>query len=83
MQARKEEIQSFDDNDTWEVNPPEGSTLVKCKWAFKVKSDSDNKDKFIARLVAKGYTQKEGIDYSETFAPVVRHSTFRLLIGLA
>lgn len=79
-----EEVNSFNENETWELtDPPTDKTVVECKWVFKVKCDSENKSSYRARLVAKGYTQKEGIDYVETFAPVVRHSTLRLLIGLA
>lgn len=84
QRAMEEEIESFYENETWElVDPPEAATIVQCKWVFKVKCGSENENKYRARLVAKGYTQREGIDYSETFAPVVRHSTLRLLIGLA
>lgn len=61
---------------------PEGSILVESKWVFKVQFDSENKKSYCARLLEKGFTQKEGIDYNETFSPVVRHSTLRLLIAL-
>ena len=57
--------------------------VVECKWVFKLKCDSENRLSYRARLVAKGFTQREGIDYGETFAPVVRYSTLRLLVGLA
>lgn len=84
QQAMLEEMQSFEDNETWElVDPPEQGTVVESKWVFKVKCDGGGKKLYRARLVAKGYTQKEGIDYNQTFAPVVRHSTLRFLIALA
>ena len=75
--AMQDEIQSFNENETWELvdPPPAVSTIVEVK--------NDSECRYRARLVAKGYTQKEGVDYTETFAPVVRHSTFRLLLGLA
>lgn len=63
-------------NKTWAlVDLPEGSALVQCKWVFKVKLKSDNQTSFRARLVAKGFTQRKGINYNETFSLVVEHST--------
>lgn len=57
--------------------------LVECRWVFKRKVDSENHVRYRARLVPKGFTQKFGIDFHETFSPVVRHSTLRMLIALA
>lgn len=83
-EAMMNEMYSLIQNETWDiVDPPERSTLVDCKWVFKVKFDCENKKSYRARLVAKGFTQKFGIDYGETFSPVVRHSTLRLLIALS
>jgi hypothetical protein len=83
-QAVKDELQSFDDNRAWEiVDTPKGGTVVKCKWVLKKKCDSDNNVRYRARLVAKGCTQKYGVDYEETFSPVVRHTTLRLLFALS
>lgn len=83
-QAMMDELDSFEESDAWDLmDLPEKGTIVENKWVFKVKCDSDNQCSYRARLVAKGFTQKEGIDYGETFAPVVRHSTLRLLVGLA
>lgn len=65
------------------VDPPKGATIVKCRWVLKKKCKSDNEVQYRARLVAKGFTQKGGIDYDETFSPVVRHSTLRLLFALS
>lgn len=82
--AMDEELRSFERNQAWElVDIPEGGTVVQCKWVFKRKCDSEGEVKYRARLVAKGFTQKSGIDYNETFSPVVRHSTLRLLIALS
>lgn len=73
-----------EDNEVWEfVNSPENATIVQSKWVFKKKYDGKNNIRYRARLVAKGFTQKPGIDYDETFSPVVRHSTLRLLFALS
>ena len=78
------EFKSFNDNDAWElVDIPPSGTIVQCRWVFKRKLDNDNKVRYRARLVAKGFTQRPGIDFDECFSPVVRHSTLRLLFALA
>lgn len=83
-EATTDELRSFEENEAWEiVDIPESGTIVKCKWVFKRKVCADNSVRYRARLVAKGYTQKPGIDFDETFSPVVRHSTLRLLIALS
>ena len=63
---------------------PSGQKPIGCKWVFKVKHTSDGKvERFKGRLVAKGYAQKYGIDYEETFSPVVRYSSIRSLLAFA
>lgn len=64
---------------TWELVPqPSDQTIIGSKWVYKVKKNSDGSvARYKARLVAQGYTQKHGLDYSKTFSPVVRHTTVR------
>lgn len=82
--AMDEELQAFEDNNAWElVDLPESASVVQCKWVFKRKVNSEGKVQHRARLVARGFTQKPGVDYDETFSPVVRHSTLRLLMALS
>lgn len=84
LQAVKDELQCFEDNQARElVDAPTSGTVVKCKWVLKKKCDSENGVRYRARLVAKGYSKKSGVDYDETFSPVVRHSTLRLLCALS
>ena len=72
-------------NGTWEVvDHPFGCKPVGCKWVFKKKLRPDGTiEKYKTRLVTKGYTQKEGEDYFDTFSPVARMTTIRVLLSLA
>ena len=74
-----EEYRSIMVNDVWEVVPrPQDKSLVGSRWIYKVKYVEDSSvEKYKARFVAKGYAQKEGIDYEETFAPVARYTSIR------
>ena len=79
------EMNSIQTNKTWELTAlPASHRDIGLKWVFKVKRDPDGKIiKHKAQLVAKGYAQREGVDFEEVYAPVARIETVRLLIALA
>ena len=79
-----EEIKSMKDNDVWDLIPlPEDAKPIGYKWIFKTKRGSKgNVEIYKARLIAKSFTQKEGIDYKEIFYPVSSKDSFRTIMTL-
>ena len=84
IDTMNEEMKSMHDNDVWDlVQLPEGLKPIGCKWIFKIMRDSKgNTERYKARLVAKEFTQREGIDYNETFSPVSSKDSFRIIMAL-
>ena len=86
LSAMKEEIKSIEENRTWDlVALPKGRhTPISACWVFKLKTGSlGTAHKYKARLVAQGFEQQKGIDYTKTFAPTIKWSTIRLVTALA
>ena len=85
VKAMEKGMKSLQENEVWDlVELPRGRKPVGSKWVFKVKTDEDgNVERYKARLVAQGFTQKFGADCDETFCPVVRLESVRTLIELS
>jgi hypothetical protein len=71
-------------NETWRLVPPQPRrNLIDCKWVYKVKHKADGSiDRHKAQLVAKGFKKQLGIDYDDTFSPVIKHATIQLILSL-
>lgn len=84
-EAMKKELDSLRAAKTWDVvERPAGKNIVGCKWVFRIKKDADGRiEKYKARLVARGFTQVYGVDYTETFAPVAKMASLRTILAIA
>ena len=82
--AIQAELTSLEENQTWTLQKkPAGKKTIGSKWVFRKKPLPDGSFKYKARLVATGYSQIEGVDYTETFAPVLKYQSLRMLMAVA
>jgi Reverse transcriptase (RNA-dependent DNA polymerase) len=80
-----QELDALAKNQTWDlVTPPLNSNIIGCKWIFKIKKRADGTIlRYKSCLVAKEYNQEEGLDYYETFSPVVKPTTICVVLTIA
>ena len=81
----EDEIESMKANDTWElVFPPDEANIVSSRWTYRIKTDANGAiEKYKARLVARGFSQVHGIDYLDTFAPVISMTSLRTFLAIS
>ncbi|KAJ4711603.1 Retrovirus-related Pol polyprotein from transposon TNT 1-94 [Melia azedarach] len=85
LAAMGDEMESLHKNQTWELTKrPRDRKIITCKWVYKKKEGETSVEgiKYKARVVARGFTQREGVDYNEIFSPVVRHTSIRVLLAI-
>ncbi|GKA24642.1 retrovirus-related pol polyprotein from transposon TNT 1-94 [Tanacetum coccineum] len=85
VEAMEKELKALETNDTWVLTElPDGCKAISSKWVYKIKYYADGTvERYKARLVIRGFDQKEGVDYKHTFSPVAKAATVRVLIAIA
>jgi histone deacetylase 1/2 len=83
-EAMNDEYQALMENKTWHLVPPSSTrNIIDCKWVYRINKNVDGTiDRYKACLVAKGFKQRYGIDYEDTFNPVVKSATIRLVLTI-
>ena len=83
--AMNDEMDALKENKTWELTElPIGARAIPCKWVYKLKTNPDGSiNKYRARSVVKGFSQRKGVDYTETFSPVAKLGTIRAVLSIA
>ncbi|KMQ84933.1 retrovirus-related pol polyprotein from transposon tnt 1-94 [Lasius niger] len=83
--AMDEKMEAHGKNKTWTLTTcPPGSRILSNKWAFKIKTKADGTtDRYKPRIVTKGYQQRRGVNFHETFSPVAKYNTIRAVLAMA
>lgn len=79
--AINEELEAHEHNETWTITPYQGQKPIDSKWVFKIQNKGAH-SKYKARLCARGFTKRAGLDFHETFSPVVRYDSVRVILAL-